>query len=53
MKDKQKGYIDLGGFFDVIAILAVFGILGIISLVFWGIPTGWEFIKPWLHSITG
>lgn len=51
--NQEKGYIDLGGFFVVMTILAVFGIFGIISLVFWGIPAGWEFIKPWLHSITG
>lgn len=46
---RQKGYINLDGFFAIIAGLAIFGVFGIFSLFYWGIPSLWIWIKPLLH----
>ena len=47
---KQKGFINLDGFFTAVLILSIFGIF---SLFFWIIPSIWQWLKPWLHLITG
>lgn len=52
MRRHQRGYINLDGFFGVMAVLSVFGIFGIIAMIFWGIPAVWSWIKPWLHMVT-
>lgn len=49
----QRGYIDLDGFFAVMAVLAVFGLFGIFASFYWGLPAFWQMIKPWLHALTG
>ena len=51
--DKQNGFISFDGFFTAVLILSIFGIVGIFSLFFWIIPSIWQWLKPWLHLITG
>lgn len=36
-----------------IAILLVIATASITTLLIYGVPWVWSYIKPWLHSITG
>lgn len=47
----NRVYVD--GLLRFMVVLAVFGIIGVVALIFWVIPNVWQWIKPWLHSITG
>lgn len=50
---KQRGYIDLDGFFQAVAVLAALGVFGLFALFYWAMPAAWAWFKPWLHMMTG
>lgn len=52
MMDKQRGYINLDGFFS--GLLIAGAILGAIAcaVLLYGVPWLWDLIRPWLHEVT-
>lgn len=47
-------YLDgLGRAFAVFLVLAALAGVLAGALLVWGIPIAWQWLKPWLHAVTG
>lgn len=51
--NKQRGYIDVAGAFKMLALICIGAGVVIGGILFVGIPWAWQYVKPWLHTITG
>jgi hypothetical protein len=52
-KNKQRGFIDFKGIGTFLIGLGIAAGIVIGGVIFVVIPWAWQYVKPWIHQITG